>query len=80
MNQPTMINLLLAMRAQLQALEGQVEAILALVTEDAPPRGCQHPAQAREDLSTFGSEREHWICKNCGHEEGGTSGGEEAAV
>lgn len=63
-----LINQLLSLRAQAEALTTQIEAAIALAAAEQPQE-CQHPPDQRVDFSTMG--RSCWQCKVCGylHEE-----------
>lgn len=60
--------MLLALRAQHEAMGAQIEALLIICMdlEEEQPTGCQHPTDQRIDMSTMGVDR--WQCKLCGHQ------------
>jgi hypothetical protein len=64
---------LLALRAVLKALETNIDAAIAALTEPASQElcevGCVHPLSRRLDLTPAGSKVDHWYCKDCGYKE-----------
>lgn len=60
---------LVGMKAQLAAMESQIDAALLVLTQGVAEDICQHPPDQRTDMSTMGTTR--WQCKQCGyiHEE-----------
>lgn len=62
MNPEILMQLLLAMRAQIDVMLSLVRAGQEECT------GCPHPEDARIDTSTMGGRRS-WLCKDCGHVE-----------
>lgn len=59
------VQTLIAIRAHLEALQIQVDGLIAAETEAAAkPAGCPHRNQV--DLSTMGLEQ--WQCRDCGYQ------------
>ena len=55
-----------ALRAALVAIRAQVDAVLAQLAADEIGAGaCEHPAQARRDLSVMG-QTPRYECRACG--------------
>ena len=62
-----------ALKCQLVSMRAAIDAALAVLSEDEPqePEECQHPEEARIDMSTMGH-LGAWRCGICGYEcEGG---------
>lgn len=54
-----------ALRAQLVAIRAQVDAILVSLASEAAQAVCQHPPEARRDLSVMGG-TSRYECRACG--------------
>ena len=58
----------------LESARAAVEAALAMLTEtsdaDAATPACEHTS--RVDIGSFADTGPHWVCRDCGHEQGGT--------
>lgn len=62
----SLIHTLIAMRAQLQALQQQVEAALSLLASSPEPGACPH--FNRLNLTVMGGPT-RWQCRDCGLEQ-----------
>jgi hypothetical protein len=60
MNKNALINMLYAMRAQ-------IDGALFLLDENPEEEQCDHPKEQRINYTTMGGP-EHWICKKCQYE------------
>lgn len=71
MSRDALIKMLLSLRSSIDAQAAAVDAALALLAEDDPPKEeggieCPHPTGMRESMATMGHEG-RWRCRLCGY-------------
>lgn len=64
-NVTVLMSQLLAMRAAIEGLANQVDAVLSVLCPVSSNVECNHPKDKRQNLSTMGIER--WKCRECGY-------------
>lgn len=69
MDNQQLIALLLAMRAQVEAMHAQIQGVLLSLglaeAEEATDQGCRHSENRRVYTSAMGSDRRSFLCLDC---------------
>jgi hypothetical protein len=63
-NKDIVIQQLVSMRQQVDAMGSQIDAALSLLVGPDPDEGCSHPPDKRQPL---GMGNTAWQCKKCGY-------------
>lgn len=69
MDQTQLIHMLLAVRAQLEAMHAQVNAALSALCPPEPgtEASCRHPPEKRVNTTAQGG-ASSWLCTECGYQ------------
>lgn len=67
MDKQSLIHMIVAMRAQIEAMHAEITAALSLLSD--PDTGqCRHPPERRINITTMGGPAV-WQCADCGHQQ-----------
>lgn len=74
MNKDAHIQMLVALRAQVEAMHATINSALSVLVgpvQEEDASGCRHPPEARIDTTTMGG-LDSWQCRLCGHAQMGS--------